>query len=246
MTEPIRQIFAFSGLTANTGAPGERPSFDLIRHAIGLTGRQPGETVKVCSIPTAVGDDSRHLEIMTERFATVPDVEYTALKLFTQPSVPNIREHLLAQDLIFVEGGSVANLMAVWRVHGLRQILRECWEQGVVLSGVSAGSICWHLGGPTDSYSDDLAPFSDGIGLLPYSNGVHDDVPDQPRRDTYRAQVAAGICAAGYASEDGVGLHYIGTELHEAVKLLDEKTAWWVEPGPDGTHVAKKVPTRLI
>ena len=233
---PIKQIFAFSGLIAS---PGGRSSFALIEHALTLTGIEPSAPIRVCYIPTAVGDSAAAVEGTGNRFAAVPGVEFSALTLFTQPSVPDIREHLLAQDLIFVEGGSVANLMAVWRIHGLRPILRECWESGVVLSGVSAGSICWHLGGPTDSFSDALDPFDDGIGMLPYSNGVHDDFPGQPRRETYRQQVAAGVCAPGYASEDGVGLHYIDTELHEAVTIVEGKTAWWVEPGVNGEFIAE-------
>jgi peptidase E len=236
--DQMRQIFAFSGVLQS---PGGRSSFDLVRHAVGLTGIEPGAPVRVCYIPTAVGDSPLAVTATAERFATIPGVEASALTLFTQPSVPDIAAHLMAQDMIFVEGGSVANLMAVWRVHGLRPILRECWEEGILLSGVSAGSICWHLGGPTDSFSDALDPFEDGMAILPYSNGVHDDFPDQPRRETYRRQVNEGVCAPGYASEDGVGLHYIDTELHEAVTIVDGKTGWWVAPG-----VAEPLPTRLI
>ncbi len=88
-----------------------------------------------------------------------------------------------------------------------------------MLAGASAGSLCWHLGGPTDSYRNALDPFDDALGFLPFSNGVHDDFPDQPRRATYRSIVAAGVLADGYASEDGVGLHYVDTELHEAVTV---------------------------
>jgi peptidase E len=243
MPVPKSQIFAFSG---PLGTPGGRSGFALIEHAVSLAGIEPGQPIRVCYIPTAVGDSALAIDTTASRFATIPGVEFSVLKLFTQPSVPDIREHLLAQDVIFVEGGSVVNLMAIWRVHGLRPILRECWEAGVVLSGASAGSICWHLGGPTDSFSDALDPFDDGMGILPFSNGVHDDFPDQPRRTTYREQVAAGVCAAGYASEDGVGLHYIGDELHEAVTIVEGKTAWFVEAGPDRSHVATRIPTRLI
>jgi peptidase E len=100
-----------------------------------------------------------------------------------------------------------------------------------VLSGPSAGSLCWHLGGPTDSFSDSLAPFTDGLGLVPFSNGVHDDFADQPRRQVYRQLVASGALPAGYASEDGVGLHYVGTRLHEAVSIVPGKRAWWVQAG---------------
>jgi hypothetical protein len=114
----------------------------------------------------------------------------------------------------------MVNLLAVWRAHGLAQILRECWEAGVVLAGTSAGSPCWHLGGPTDSFSDSLAPFTDGLGFLPCSNGVHDDLDDQPRRRIYRQLAGQGSLPPGYATEDGVGLHYVGTRLHEAVSVL--------------------------
>jgi peptidase E len=237
VSESIRQIFAFSGVLES-----DRSSFDLVKHGVSLAGIEVGAPVRVCHIATAVGDSDAAIERARANFVeTIPGVEFSVLKLFTQPSVSDIRAHLLAQDVIFVEGGSVVNLMAVWRVHGLRPILRECWKAGVVLTGVSAGSICWHLGGPTDSYSDALDPFDDGIGILPYSHGVHDDYPKQPRRETYRSQVNAGTCAPGYASEDGVGLHYIGTELHDAVTIVAGKTAWWVEPGK-----ATPVPTRLI
>lgn len=239
----LRQVFAFSGILAG---PGQRTSFDLVKHAISLAGIPVGEPVKVCYIPTAVGDSAQAVTATRERMEAIPGLQFSALTLFTQPSVPDIRTHLLDQHVIFVEGGSVSNLMAVWRVHGLRPILRECWEEGVVLSGASAGSLCWHIGGPTDSFRDELDPFEDGMGILPYSNGVHDDFPDQPRRRIYREYVAEGTLPAGYASEDGVGLHYIDTELHEAVTIAEGKTGWWVEPGAEGTYIAKPVTTRLI
>jgi peptidase E len=156
-----------------------------------------------------------------------------------------VRAHLLAQDVILVEGGSVVNLMAVWRAHGLPPILRECWERGVVLAGTSAGSLCWHTGGPTDSYRDALDPFTDGLALVPYSNGVHDDLADQPRRETYRRMVGDGVLPAGYATEDGVGLHYVGTELHEAVTVLDGKRAWRVDPADGGQYTEEPVIPRL-
>ncbi len=149
-------------------------------------------------MPTAVGDSPEAVAAFTAAAeAAGADAEISVLTLFAQPSVPDIRAHLLGQDVIVVSGGSVANLMAVWRVHGLRETMRDCWEAGVVLSGGSAGSLCWHLGGPTDSFRDELDPFTDGIGLLPFSNGVHDDFATQPRRDTYRQLVAAGIFPAG-------------------------------------------------
>jgi peptidase E len=140
----------------------------------------------------------------------------------------------------------VVNLMAVWRAHGLPRILRRCWRAGVVLAGASAGSLCWHLGGPTDSYRDGLDPFTGGLGLVPYSNGVHDDFPGQPRRTVYRALVAQGVLPGGYATEDGTGLHYLGTAMHEAVSIRPGGRAWRVDPAPGGGYTEEPIQPRLI
>ena len=218
-------------------ADDELDNAHLLAHALALTAC---EAPRVCYLPTALGDAEEAVAAQRQRFADgFPDVELSVLTLFPQPSVPDLRRHLLSQDLLLVEGGSVVNLMAVWRAHGLDAVLRECWEAGVVLSGVSAGSLCWHLGGPTDSFRDALDPFTDGLVRLPFSNGAHDDFDDQPRRTTYRRLVADGALPPGYASEDGVGLHYVGTELREAVSVRRGAQAWWVDR--DGT---RPVPTR--
>lgn len=183
---------------------------------------------RLCNVPTAVGDAQAAIDATQDAFRERrPDVDLTVLRLFPQPSVPDVAAHLLRRDVILVEGGSVVDLMAVWRAHGLPAILRRCWEAGVVLASV--GSLRWHVGGPTDSYRDALDPIVDGTGLLPFSNGVHDDFPDQPRREVYRSMVADGRLPAGYASEDGVGLRHVGAALHRAVTLRPGARAWWVE-----------------
>jgi peptidase E len=138
------------------------------------------------------------------------------LQLFPMPNLEDVRGHLLDQDVIWVDGGSVANLVAVWRVHGLDAILHEAWQAGVVLSGVSAGSICWHTGGSTDSFGLKLRAFTDGLGWLPYSNGVHYDGEEQ-RRPTMHELIGNGTLPDGYATDDGAGLVYRGTELVEVV-----------------------------
>lgn len=238
-----RQIFAYSGLLV--GRDDTRTNIDLLRYGLSLTSQQRER--RVCYVPTAVGDSSSAVGSMAQAFEReFPSVAFSALTLFTQPSVPDVRAHLLAQDAVLVEGGSVVNLLAVWRAHGLDAILREAWAAGIVLMGASAGSICWHLGGPTDSFGDGLAPVTNGLGLLPFSNGVHDDFDDQPRRARYREWVASGELPAGYASEDGVGLHYVGTELHEAVTVRDGSTAWRVDPDGDAGWREQRLPTRFV
>jgi peptidase E len=239
---PPRQIFAFSGILQPE--PGQKSSLALVEHAIGLV--QPAERRRVCYLPTAVGDSQAHVDHMTAAAAAWPDTDFSVLRLFTQPNVPDVRRHLLSQHVILVEGGSVVNLMAIWRAHGLAEAMRDCWDAGIVLAGWSAGSLCWHLGGPTDSFGDSLDPFTDGLGLVPFSNGVHDDFDSQPRRHVYRRLVAEHMLPAGYASEDGVGLHYLGADLYEAVSIAPGKRAWWVEPAPNGGFRQEAVEARLI
>jgi peptidase E len=226
-----RRIFAFSGVLKPN--PGDQPTSALIDFAISQAATDR-PVRRLCYIPTAVGDRPDAIDYYTTLFASRDDIEFSHLQLFTQPNVPDIRTHLLSQDVILVEGGSVVNLAAVWRAHGLPQILHECWEAGIVLTGSSAGSLCWHTGGPTDSFRDHLDPFTDGLAFLPYSNGVHDDLDDQPRRTAYRDLIANGHLPAGYATEDGVGLLYSG------------KQAWHVTSDANGSFSELAISPRLI
>ena len=245
-----RQVFAFSGVL--DPRPGERGNRPLLEHvlALGAARRTTGGPVRLCYVPTAVGDDPAAVSAYQRVFGGRDDVVLSVLRLFPQPSLPDVRTHLLTQDVVLVEGGSVVNLMAVWRAHGLPEVLRECWEAGVVLAGPSAGSLCWHVGGPTDAWSPEgssrLAAFTDGLGLLPHSNAVHDDADDQPRRATYRRMVATRELPGGHATEDGVGLHYLGTELAEAVTVRPGARAWRVDPDDAGGLLERAITPRPI
>ncbi|QXG77060.1 peptidase E [Modestobacter sp. L9-4] len=241
-----RQVFAFSGVLEPR--PGERGNRPLIDHllALGAARRQEPGPVRLCYLPTAVGDDPAAVSAYERVLGGRDDVVLSVLRLFPRPSVPDLRAHLLTQDVVLVEGGSVVNLIAVWRAHGLTDLLRECWEAGVVLAGPSAGSLCWHVGGPTDAWSDRLEPFTDGLGLLPHSNAVHDDLTDLPRRAAYRQMVADGELPGGYATEDGVGLHYLGTALAEVVTARRGARAWRVEPDTTGGFLERPLMARQL
>ena len=143
-------------------------------------------------------------------------IQSSHLVTFPMPNLADVRGHLLGQDVIWVGGGSVANLLALWRLHGWDEFLREAWQAGVVLGGVSAGSICWHTGGTTDSFGPTLRPITNGLGFLPYSNGVHYNSESQ-RRPLFHSLIADGTLPDGFATDDGVGLVYSGIELVEAV-----------------------------
>ncbi len=199
---------------------------------------------KICVLTQATGDPQN---IIGAHYAAFAGTEFTAshLQLFPMPNVPDIRRHLLAQDVIWVDGGSVANLCAVWRVHGVDEILYEAWQSGVVLAGVSAGSICWHRGGSTDSFGPDLRPFTDGLGWLPYSNGVHYDAEPQ-RRPKMHELIGNGTLPDGYATDDGAGLLYRGTALTEAVADREGPRAYEVKRAADGSVLETPLPTRLL
>ena len=128
---------------------------------------------------------------------------------------PDLRAFALEHDVILVGGGSTANMLAVWRVHGFDEVLREAWREGVVLTGWSAGMICWFEAGVTDSFGPQLEGMRDGLGLLPGSACPHYDGEDR-RRPVYRELVAGGF-PAGIALDDAAAARYDGTELVEIV-----------------------------
>ncbi len=213
----------------------------LLRYALELSG---ADRPKLCFLNTATGDDDARLLACYGAAAGEP-VEASHVALFPMPNVEDLRAHLLAQDVIWVGGGSVANLLALWRVHGLDAVLGEAFERGVVLAGVSAGSLCWHTGGTTDSFGPELSPVTNGLGLVPYGNGVHYDSEPQ-RRPLLQHLVATGVLPRSYATEDGVGLHYVGSEMREAVTELPGRRAYRLESDGNGGVVETALSTRLL
>ena len=153
--------------------------------------------------------------------------EMSHLSFFPWPP-DGLRELTLAQDIVFVTGGNTANALAIWGVHGFGEILREAWEAGVLLAGWSAGMICWFEVGVTDSFGPELAPLK-CLGFLPGSACPHYD-GEERRRPVYRRLVDEDF-PPGIAADDGVGLHFLGTELHEVVTSREGATAYRVTPG---------------
>ena len=150
---------------------------------------------------------------------------------------------MLAQDVIYVGGGNTVSMLAVWRAHGLDAVLREAWAAGRVLCGVSAGALCWFEGGSTDSFGNDLSPLQDGLGLLTGSVCPHYD-GEAERRPTYHDFILKGL-PGGLAADDGVGLHFIGTEFTEAISSRPDARAYHVERQGGGV-IETPLPTRFL
>ncbi len=152
---------------------------------------------------------------------------------------------MLAQDVIYVGGGSTANLLAVWRAHGLDRILERAWNEGVVMCGISAGMNCWFEQSVTDSFGQGLRGLTDGLGLIPGSACPHYDGEEQ-RRPVFEQLVGAGELRPGWAADDGAALVFHGPELHEVVASRQAARAYRVEPAGGGGITESALPTRYL
>jgi dipeptidase E len=213
---PAPQIVGFGG-----GADTAEQDAARVAHVAGLAG---GGRLRICFVPTAVAESSDSIDV----FLASPwgrHGELSVVHFFPWPR-PDLREHILEQDVVVVSGGNTANMLAIWRVHGFDATLREAWQAGVVLTGGSAGMICWFEAGVTDSFGPQLEGMADGLAFLPGSACPHYD-GEAERRPRYRELIASGF-PGGIAAEDGVGLHYVGTELVEAVTCRPGAAAYRV------------------
>ncbi|MEU1920475.1 peptidase E [Streptomyces albogriseolus] len=199
---------------------------------------------KVCFVPTASGDAPAYIEKFLDAFRT-RDCEPSVLPLFRRELDDTaLRDFLLAQDVVYVGGGNTANLLAVWRVHGVDRLLREAYAGGTLLCGISAGANCWAEGSHTDSFGP-LTHLPDGLGLLPGSVCPHHD-SEPGRRSSYRAAVARGALPAGWAVEDGAAALFTDGRLTEAVTRSPHARLYRVRTDGEGGAVEEPVPCRLL
>lgn len=235
-----RHILAIGGFGAARQQDLRLPA--LIGHALELSG---AAKPRVCVLNTAAGDEPSAYVRMYSMLAQ-HEARPTHLQLFSMPNVADPADLLLSQDVIFVGGGSVANMVAVWRVHGLDKVFRQAWEAGIVLTGVSAGALCWFLSGTTDSFGLELRPFTAGLGFLQSSYCPHYSA-EPTRRPAYQALVADGTLPAGIACDDGVAAHFAGTELAGIVADKPGVTGYQVRPdGSGGIHEEPLEVTNLL
>ncbi|MFD4693504.1 Type 1 glutamine amidotransferase-like domain-containing protein [Streptomyces sp. NPDC058463] len=199
---------------------------------------------KVCFVPTASGDAPVYVEQFLAAYQSRP-CEPSVLQLFRRNLDDDaMRTFLLSQDVIYVGGGNTANLLAVWRTHGVDRMLREASDRGTLLCGISAGANCWAEGSHTDSFGP-LTYLSDGLGLLPGSVCPHYD-SEQGRRPSYQAAVATRALPAGWAVEDGVGALFTGGVLTDSVTRTAQARLYRVTPDDDGGVKEQALPCRLL
>ena len=198
---------------------------------------------KVCLVPTATSSMPTYLPGFLRAFPS-SSFEPSLLELCVR-TVADLEGFLGEQDVIYVPGGNTANMLAVWRVHGVDRVLRTAWEAGVVLCGPSAGANCWFEASTTDSFLQGRADaLADGLGFLPGSFCPHYD-GEAERRPSFHALIATGTMPPGIACDDFAAAHFVGTELHEAVAAKEGAGAYRVSPG-DGGAIEEPLPTRML
>jgi len=192
----------------------------LQRHLLALA-KTPSP--KICLLAGAVGDNPAAIE-QFYRVLGQHDCRPTHLNIYN-PTTRDFPDYFASMDIIYVNGGSTRNLITVWRDWGIDSALRTAWEQGTIMSGTSAGMNCWFDACITDAYPPEMLPMT-CIGLLPGSACAHyNQRPD--RRPTFRRLLEDGtIPSPGWAADDDVTLHFIGTDLHEAISARPEAGAW--------------------
>jgi len=212
-----------------------------LRYAMELSGQAKP---RLCVLNTAVGDDPSAYLRFYDRLAGSP-AQVRHLALFPMPNVADPEDFLMSQDVIFVGGGSVANMLAVWRAHGIDEILRKAWHAGIVLAGSSAGGICWFEGGTTDSFGVKLRAFTEGLGMLAGSYCPHFN-SEPERRPLYWRLIGDGTLPGGIACDDGAAAHFVDDTLAELVADRPQASAFRVAPDGAGRAEETWLDTRFL
>jgi peptidase E len=211
-------------------------------HMLALAGADERRRLRVCLLPTASGDPTDQIAAFRSSFAELRcAISHVSLFRLETEAI-DLRAHLLDQDLIYVGGGSMLNLLAVWRAHGIDEVLTECWRRGVVLAGQSAGAMCWFEHGVTRSAG--AARLAPGLGLVPGVLSVHYH-RDADRRQTLLKEAATrGI--RGYGIDDGAGVVIRGADVGAAFTGGEGAAAWRVDPDGSNEAVETQLPTEVL
>lgn len=206
----------------------------------------PRKMPKICFLPTASADSAIYIVKFYRAFSG--RAVATDLTIFDPPALPRhpadssqIADFLAEQDIVYVGGGNTANLLAMWRIHGVDKALASAAARGTILAGISAGMICWFRDGVTDSFGA-LRALGDGLGWIEASACPHFD--EGERRPTFHRAIAAGTIG-GYAADDGAALHFRDGELVEAVSSRPKASGYRVEL-VDGRVQETRLPTRYL
>lgn len=233
--EPLRQIVAIGG----GGFSADMPSVDEFVVSLVDSSRP-----RICFVPTAAGDSTQYMVRFFEAFPA-RSFDTSVLELFGR-RVKDVGEFLGDQSIIYIGGGNTANMLSIWRTHGVDIALRDAWDAGVVLAGTSAGANCWFEASTTDSFLLGTAdPLLDGLGFLSGSFCPHYD-GEAARRPSFQSLVASGALPPGIACDEPAAVHFVGTQMSQVVTGAAGARAYSVVPGAGGTAVETPLETRVL
>jgi peptidase E len=235
MASTESRILAIGGVSLTPGTT----DWPLLQFMLDLTGQA---RPRICMLATAAGESASGLASYYATFAR--RAEPTHLDLFGR-TIDDVGAFLLEQDVIFVGGGNTANMLAIWRIHGVDKAVKAAWEAGVVLAGWSAGANCWFEGSSTDSFGPNLGALRDGLRLLPGSFCPHYD-SESARRPRLEELIGSGALPDGFAADDGVGLLFEGRNFVEACASLPGQHAYRVERRRGNTVEETQIRARLL
>jgi dipeptidase E len=235
MAPQAQRILAMGGIQL---VP-DSTDWPLLQFMLDLSGR---ERPRICLLGTASGENPSGIANFYATFAR--RAEPTHLDLFGR-KVADVEGFLLDQDVIFVAGGNTANMLAIWRIHGVDKALKTAWEGGVVLAGWSAGANCWFESSVTDSFGVNLDPLKDGLRFIDGSFCPHYD-SESLRRPRYEELVGGGRLPDGVAADDGVGVLYEGRALADVVASLPGQHAFRVERRKGNSVEETQLRARLV
>lgn len=211
----MKQIIAMGG-----GGFSMEPDNKKLDHY--LLAQSKAQKPAICFIPTASGDAEGYIERFYKAFEKENCIP-SHLSLFSPPL--DLEEYVMKQDIFYVGGGNTKNLLALWREWGLDKLLKKAYEEGKILAGLSAGSLCWFEEGVTDSFGP-LRGIQ-CLGFLPGSHCPHYD-GEKERRPAYHKLIKDGL-KSGFAADDGTALHFVNGNLYRAVSSREKAKAYFVE-----------------
>lgn len=216
----MRQIIALGG--GGFSMEPDNPLLDLY-----ILKQANKANPQICFIPTASGDADNYISRFYN-FFNLQDCKPSHLSLF-EPQQRDLENFILEKDIVYVGGGNTKNLLVLWKEWGLDRILRKAWNEGVILAGLSAGSICWFEEGVTDSYGDGLEPIK-CLGFLKGSNCPHYD-GELERRPAYHKLNESNKIQSGVSTDDGVAIHYKEQVISKIVSSRPNAKAYSVSFG---------------
>lgn len=213
-----------SGTKKTIFITGGDMSEPFLKYIISLTKKQ---NPKICFIPTASADNPSAINWWYRSCENLPmhaTVQRLFISAYNEPK--SFEETLLGMDAIVVGGGNTLNMLAIWKAQGIDTVLRKAYDNGIVLAGGSAGSLCWFSGGPTDSRPKTLT-LMDCLGFLPDSHCPHYH-SEPTRKPIYQEAVLKGKLKPGYACDDAAGILFEDGKFVKAVSLNDKSNAYYI------------------